>query len=82
MIWAFEARANYEIIKAIIEDITKSEKDAKDDHKKMAVHFACQYGVSNIQNLDLLVEHKAKFSMAGGWDKYTPLIYACTYGQF
>ena len=66
----------------IFDDIVKSEKDFKDDHKKMAVHFACQNGVSTIEVMDLLMDHKAKFSMAGGWDKYTPLIYACTYGQF
>ena len=31
---------NHNVIKAILEDITKSERDAKEDHKKMAVHFA------------------------------------------
>lgn len=80
LIYAFEARACYDTIRLMLEDLTKSEKDVKDDHKKMAVHFACQKGVKDIRIMDLLVEHKAKFSMAGGWDKYTPLIYACTYG--
>jgi ankyrin repeat protein len=28
------------------------------------------------------VEHRGKFSQLGGYDKYTPLIYACAYGQF
>ena len=40
LIYAFESKGNHNVIKAILEDITKSERDAKEDHKKMAVHFA------------------------------------------
>lgn len=32
--------------------------------------------------MELFVEHKAKFSMQGGWIKYTPLIFASIYGNF
>lgn len=48
----------------------------------MAVHYACQYGVSDIAVLELLLNHRAKFSQLGGWDKYTSLIYAATYGNY
>lgn len=32
--------------------------------------------------MDLMMENRAKMSLAGGWDKYTPLGYAVTYGQY
>lgn len=48
--------------------------------------MACKYG-PNVHDeatasMFKFVEHKAKFSMQGGWNKYTPLIFACIYGQF
>jgi ankyrin repeat protein len=48
----------------------------------MAIHYVCQYGSHSEEVLDLMLQFRAKFTMAGGWDKYTPLIYAATYGQF
>lgn len=48
----------------------------------MAIHYVCQYGVNSEEVLELMLEHKAKFSQVGGWDKYTPLIYAAAYGNF
>lgn len=48
----------------------------------MAIHYVGQHGCASEEVLDLMMEYKAKFSMAGGWDKYTPLVYAATYGNF
>ena len=80
--WALAASKPIENIRAILESLdSQATKDFKDNQKKMAVHYACQY-VSSAEVLELLLQHRAKFSQLGGWDKYTPLIYAATYGNF
>lgn len=48
----------------------------------MAIHYVCHYGASSEEVLELMLEYKANFSMAGGLDKFTPLIFAVTYGNF
>ena len=53
----------------------------------MAIHYLCKYGIDlDSENFEaymqIFVDHKSKFSQVGGWNKYTPLIYACTYGHY
>ncbi len=84
LMWAIEARKSAKHIKVIMDDLTKGQKDFKDEEKKMAIHYVCQFGCEENETeeiMDLMMNHKAKFSQAAGWFKYTPLIYACVYGQ-
>ena len=42
---AIEARKPFKVINAIMETLSKSEKEAKDDRKLMAIHYFCKFGV-------------------------------------
>ena len=86
LMWALKARKGAQNIKTVIENTEyQFQKDHKDQQKKMAVHYLAQYGCRNEQEtaeiVDLFMVNKAKFSMAGGWNKFTPLLYAATYGN-
>jgi hypothetical protein len=49
-----------------MERYTKTQKDAKDSQKDMAIHHLCRYGVGQGEDADawvkLFIENKAKFS--------------------
>ena len=86
LIWAIKSGKKIETIQFLMERYTKAQKDAKDSKKDMAIHHLCRYGVSPGEDADawlkLFVEHKAKFSQASGFDKYTPLTLAASKGRF
>ncbi|CDW79015.1 nad(+) adp-ribosyltransferase-3 [Stylonychia lemnae] len=92
LMWALRARVPLQVVETLSEELNSAQFHHKDEQKQMAIHFFCKYGVDmtlgkkerfdRIQDfMQFFVEWKAKFSQFGGWNKFTPLIYACTYGN-
>ena len=84
--WAIQSGKRIQNVQFIMENYNKSQNDAKDANKDMAIHYLARHGVAPGQDpeewMKLFVQQKAKFSQAAGFDKYTPLTLAASKGQF